>query len=80
MKTPRDISSILLINRLKKFGYEIAHQTGRHIRLVTYQGGLHKITIPNHDPIKIGTLSSILSDIADHFKMTKKELLDKLLD
>ena len=30
--------------------------------------------IPNHDPIKIGTLSAILADIAAHFNKTKEEI------
>ncbi len=29
-------------------------------------------TIPDHNPLKIGTLSAILKDIAEHFKISKK--------
>lgn len=36
------------------------------------------ITIPNHNPIKVGTLSAILSDIANHFSKTKEELINEL--
>jgi hypothetical protein len=28
---------------------------GSHLRLTTDQNGQHHITIPNHDPLKIGT-------------------------
>ena len=45
-----------------------------HIRLTTTQQGEHHITIPNHDPIRLGTLSSIISDVAIHFKKTKEEI------
>jgi len=41
-------------------------------------GGEHHITIPRHDPLKVGTLSAILGDIAAHAKITHKELLNKL--
>lgn len=78
MKIPRDLTGNDLIKKLKKFDYNITRQSGSHIRLTTSVKGEHHITIPNHDPLKIGTLSSILSDIASHLKITKEELLQKL--
>ena len=63
---------------VEQFGYQITRQTGSHIRITTKEKGVHHVTVPNHDPLKIGTLSSILSDIADHFQISKKELLEKL--
>jgi len=78
MKLPRDLSSDDLIKKLSKLGYEIVRQTGSHIRLITSENGTHQITIPAHNPIKIGTLNNILGDVAQHFNMTKNELLNKL--
>lgn len=78
MKAPRTITGKQLVQLLKTLGYEATRQTGSHIRLTTHQHGQHHITIPNHDPIKIGTLSAILNDVAHHFNMSKEELL-KLL-
>jgi predicted RNA binding protein YcfA (HicA-like mRNA interferase family) len=78
MKLPRDIGAQQLIKYLKPLGYTLTRQTGSHIRLTTSQHGEHHITIPNHDPIKIGTLSAILSDIAVHFNKTKEELIKEL--
>jgi hypothetical protein len=40
--------------------------------------GEHHITIPNHDPLKIGTLSSILSEVANHLSKTKEEVVEEL--
>ena len=77
-KIPRDITGYELIKLIEKFGYQITRQTGSHIRLTTTENGIHHITVPNHKPLKIGTLSNILSDIADHFQISKKELLEKL--
>lgn len=78
MRLPRDISSIELIKLLQKFGYQISRQKGSHIRLTTSQQGEHHITIPNHNPIRLGTLSSILNDVAIHFKKTKEEIANEI--
>jgi len=78
MKLPREISGADLAKLLKKYGYEITRQTGSHIRLTTTVKGEHHITIPSHKYLKIGTLSSILSDIAIHFKIDKGDLIKAL--
>lgn len=78
MKIPRNLSGKDLIKKLKKLGYEPTRQAGSHIRLTTSENGTHHITIPEHKPLKIGTLSSILKDVAEHFKMTREELLNLL--
>ncbi|MHC5830542.1 MAG: type II toxin-antitoxin system HicA family toxin, partial [Nostoc sp.] len=54
------------------------HQKGSHIRLTTQQNGEHHITVPAHDPIKIGTLNAILKDVAAHAGLTRNELLTLL--
>ncbi|MBS4064702.1 MAG: hypothetical protein KGZ74_09095 [Chitinophagaceae bacterium] len=48
------------------------------MRLTTQQNGEHHITIPNHNPIKIGTLSSILNDVASHFNTTKDDIIRRI--
>ncbi len=78
-KIPRDITGFELCKLLsKKYGYEKTRQTGSHIRLSTNLEGEHHITIPNHNPLKLGTLSSILSDIAAHLKKSKEQLIEEL--
>lgn len=64
--------------KVKQTGNEPTRQVGSHIRLTTEEKGVHHITIPNHSPVKIGTLSSILKDIAQHFEITKEELIEQL--
>jgi predicted RNA binding protein YcfA (HicA-like mRNA interferase family) len=78
MKLPREISGVELAKLLKKYGYQITRQTGSHIRLTTTAKGEHHITIPAHKYLKIGTLSSILSDIAVHLKIDKSDLITEL--
>ncbi|MBC6110404.1 type II toxin-antitoxin system HicA family toxin [Pedobacter fastidiosus] len=76
MKTPRDLSATDLIKLLKKFGYEITRQKGSHIRLsVTIGEVTHHVTIPNHNPLKLGTLLSIVNDVSDFLKIPKTEIL-----
>jgi len=78
-RIPRDLSAQKLIKLLsKQYNYVVTRQTGSHIRLSTGIKGEHHITIPNHDPIKIGTLSSILSALAEHHQISKEQLVDSL--
>ena len=79
MKLPRDIDATTLKQLLVPLGYTVTRQTGIHIRLTTQNQGQHHITIPNHSPIKVGTLNAILRDIADHFGLSRDELLDQIL-
>lgn len=78
MKIPRDIDATNLIKAFKLLGYEVTRQTGSHIRLTTTQNGEHHLTIPNHNPIKVGTLSSILLDVANHFKTSKEDIIRRI--
>jgi len=78
MRIPRDLSGKDLIKALGKLGYEVTRQSGSHIRLSTGRNGTHHITIPDHRPIKVGTLSGILGDVAAHHRMAREELLSFL--
>lgn len=79
MRLPRDLSGADLIKRLRRFGYEITRQSGSHIRLTTGEGGEHHITIPNHDPLRIGTLAAILDSVAAHHGIGRDELVNRLM-
>jgi hypothetical protein len=46
--------------------------------VTTELNGQHHEVIPNHSPIKIGTLQSILRSVAGHHKLTVAELLERL--
>ncbi len=78
MKTPRDVSGKDVIKALKVFGYEVVRQNGSHIMVTTHQHGEHHLAIPNHNPVKVGTLNGIISNVAAHFKLTKDEVMQKL--
>ena len=78
MKLPRDLSGNDLVQVLKKMGYRITRQTGSHIRISTSEKGEHHVTIPNHDALRVGTLASILGEIANHFELDRDEILKTL--
>jgi len=81
-RIPRDISGRKLAKLLeKKYRYKITRETGSHIRLVSkFENHEHRITIPDHHAIKIGTLNNILNDLAGNIAITKEELISKLFD
>jgi predicted RNA binding protein YcfA (HicA-like mRNA interferase family) len=78
MRLPRDLSGAQLAQVLALLGYRETRQAGSHVRLTTQQRGEHHLTIPNHDPIRVGTLSAILSSVADHFDISREELANRL--
>ena len=80
MKLPRDISGAELSGSLKKLGYQVTRQTGSHMRLTTNESGEHHVTIPRHDPLRVGTLAAILDDVAAHFELSRDELLMRIRD
>lgn len=80
MRLPRDLSGGDLAQILRKLGYSITRQTGSHLRLTTTEHGEHHITIPQHSPLRIGTLSAILADVATHFELTREQLYRQLFE
>ncbi len=79
MRIPRDINGSDLVRALRVLGYERIRQDGSHIRLTTTVGGTHHVTIPNHRPLKAGTLAGgILKPVAAHHQISVEELLAML--
>ena len=79
MKLPSDLNGVELARRLQRLGYEVTRQSGSHMRL-TRQGphGQQHITIPAHKPLRVGTLSQILKDVASQCLIELSDLLDQL--
>ncbi len=79
MKLPRDVSGEELALRLARFGYRLVRQTGSHMRLVSsYRGAEHRLTIPRHGVIRVGTLHQILREIAEYLDLDRDALLRAL--
>jgi hypothetical protein len=76
MKLPRDLSGGELAKALSWLGSGVVRQSG----LTRGAPEQHHITIPAHDPLKLGTLAAILSEVAGHLKIDRDELLRCLFD
>ncbi|MGZ8842744.1 MAG: type II toxin-antitoxin system HicA family toxin [Pyrinomonadaceae bacterium] len=75
MRLPRNLSGEELISVLcREFAYQRVHQVGNHV-ILQCENPHHRIAIPNHDPLRIGTLNSILKAVAAAQKIDKKQLL-----
>ena len=78
MRLPRDLTGAQLIRALTKLGYSDTRQTGSHVRLTSQQPAQHHITVPLHDPLRIGTLAAILADVAAAQGVSRDDLLETL--
>lgn len=80
MRLPRDLTGAELVRRLSKIGYRQTRQTGSHARLTCDAPREHHVTVPLHDPLRIGTLAAILADVAEVHGMERDVLLERLFD
>lgn len=79
MRVPRDVDADAIIKLLERYGYSVNRQTGSHIRLTKEtDDGCHNITVPNHKPIKIGTLQSIAKDICNFNRLDIAHFYEQL--
>ncbi len=78
MKLPRDLSGLELARVVERVGYRVTRQTGSHIRLTREGPPQHHITIPSHDPLKVGTLAAVLAEVASHLKVDRESLTETL--
>ena len=79
-RLPRDLAGAQLVRALGKLGYQTTRQTGSHVRLTCESPAQHHVTVPLHDPLRIGTLAAILAAVADAQGLTRDALLQQLLD
>ena len=79
MKIPRDLSGHDLITALcSHWGYAKVNQAGSHIILQTDDPSRHRIAIPAHQSLRVGTVNSILRAVARHKSVAKQEILDSI--
>lgn len=79
MKLPRDLSGAELVKHLcKHWGYERIHQVGSHIILQTSEPTHHRIAVPAHTPLRLGTLNAILASVARHKQVSREDLLKQI--
>jgi predicted RNA binding protein YcfA (HicA-like mRNA interferase family) len=72
------LSGAELVKALRALGYTRVRQESSHIRPTTERGGRHHVTVPDHCPLKLGTLAGLLKSIAAHHGTTLEELMRQL--
>jgi predicted RNA binding protein YcfA (HicA-like mRNA interferase family) len=79
MKLPRDLSGAELVRVLcRDWDYQRVNQEGSHMILQTNTPASQRIAVPNHTPLRIGTLNSIFRAVAAHKGVSRQALLDSL--
>jgi predicted RNA binding protein YcfA (HicA-like mRNA interferase family) len=77
MKLPRDLSGAELIKLLRKHhGYRRVNQEGSHVTLETDSPRQHRLSVPDHKPLRLGTLNAILRAVAAVKGLEKDEVLN----
>ena len=76
MKLPRDLSGRGLVKGLcRDWDYRVINQEGSHIILQTASPKHQRISIPDHNPLRLGTLNAILRLIATHKGIQREDIL-----
>ena len=79
MKLPRNLDGRTLVQALcRDWGYRVVNQAGSHIILQTETPSHQRIPVPDHSPIRVGTLNNILRLVADHKRVDREDLLRSL--
>jgi predicted RNA binding protein YcfA (HicA-like mRNA interferase family) len=79
MKLPRDLSGAELIRLLcRHHGYRVVNQEGSHVILETDVPHHQRLAVPDHKPLRVGTLNAILRAAADAKGTGKEDILNPL--
>ena len=82
MRLPRNLPGADLAATLcRSWNHAVVHQRGSHIILETSDSTHHRISVPNHTTLRIGTLNGIygiLRSVAAHKGVTRDEVADTL--
>ncbi len=78
MRLPRDLTGAQLIKALEDLDYVRTRQTGSHVRVSCQMPQQHHVTVPLHDPLRIGTLAGILASVAEARGESRDEIVRAL--
>ncbi|MDK3156773.1 type II toxin-antitoxin system HicA family toxin [Kamptonema cortianum] len=79
MKVPRNLSGRDLIKALcRHWSYAEVHQEGSHVILQTDVPKHHRIPVPDHKTLRIGTLNAILRAVSRHKNVSREDILQTL--
>jgi predicted RNA binding protein YcfA (HicA-like mRNA interferase family) len=71
VKIPRDVNGTEAVRALKRFGFVHVRQTGSHLIL---RKGERTVVVPQHKPLKPGTLKGIIEQAG----LTLEEFVEEL--
>ena len=68
MSMPGNLSGMELAVLLRRrYGYNFTRQRGSHMRLTSaHTGYAHNVSVPHHNPLRVGALDDILGDVAEY--------------
>ena len=79
MKLPRDLSGAELAKLLSRYGYSATRQAGSHLRLTSnLRGTEHHVSIPRHISLRVGTLSTVIGEVATYLELERSDVADEL--
>ena len=79
MKLPRDLSGRELADALcRHWDYHQVNQVGSHLILETATPTHHRLAVPAHPALRVGTLNSILRSVALHKGLSRDAIIDSL--
>ncbi len=79
MRLPRDLQGRDLAAVLcRRWGYREVNRVGIHIILQTEIPGHHRLSVPDHNPLRLGTLNAILRDVSAAKQTTREVILTSL--
>jgi predicted RNA binding protein YcfA (HicA-like mRNA interferase family) len=65
MKLPRDLSGRDLVDVLcRRWSYRVVNRVGSHVVLVCADPTHHRVAVPDHAHLRVGTLAGILRAVA----------------
>jgi predicted RNA binding protein YcfA (HicA-like mRNA interferase family) len=79
VKIPRDLYGRELAAVLcSRWGYRKVNQEGSHIILQTDAPQHHRLSVPDHKPLRLGTLNAILRAVARAKGVSREDILATL--
>jgi predicted RNA binding protein YcfA (HicA-like mRNA interferase family) len=76
---PRDLHGRDLAAALcRRWGYQKVNQVGSHIILQTETPQHHRVSVPDHKPLRIGTLNGILRAVAAAKGVSREDIIGSL--
>jgi predicted RNA binding protein YcfA (HicA-like mRNA interferase family) len=79
MKLPRDTSGCDVVKApCRDWGYREVRQVGSHVILQSDQPTPHRLSVPDHHPIRAAMLHAIIRAVAHHKGMDRLHVLSTL--